>query len=42
MLIRLRRRPDRDDQWNRYVRGEGPQQRADRNFIDLLQELRVM
>lgn len=42
MLIRLRRRPHRDDEWNRSVRGEGPQQRADRNFVDLLQELRVM
>jgi hypothetical protein len=42
MLIRLRRRPYRDDEWNRSVRGEGPQQRADRNFVDLLQELRVM
>lgn len=42
MLIRLRNPPYRDDQWNRAVRGEGPQQRADRNFLDLLQELRVM
>jgi hypothetical protein len=42
MLIQLRRQPYRDDEWNRAVRGEGPQQRADRNFVDLLQELRVM
>lgn len=30
------------DEWNLAVRGEQPQQRADRNFVDLLQELRVM
>ncbi|MQA17015.1 MAG: hypothetical protein GEV09_23655 [Pseudonocardiaceae bacterium] len=42
MLINLGRRPLRDDEWNRSVRGEGPQQRADRNFVELLQELRVM
>lgn len=30
------------DEWNLSVRGEQPQQRADRNFVELLQELRVM
>lgn len=30
------------DEWNLAVRGERPQQRADRNFAELLQELRVM
>lgn len=30
------------DDWNLSVRGEHPQQRADRNFVELLQELRVM
>jgi L-asparagine transporter-like permease len=34
--------PADTDEWNRSVRGEHPQQRADRNFIELLQELRVM
>lgn len=31
----------RDDRWNSEHRGEGPLQRADRNFGELLQELRV-
>jgi O-antigen/teichoic acid export membrane protein len=30
------------DDWNLSVRGEQPQQRADRNFVELLQELRVL
>ncbi|MGH3794111.1 MAG: DUF6328 family protein [Pseudonocardiaceae bacterium] len=30
------------DEWNLSVRGEQPKQRADRNFVELLQELRVM
>jgi hypothetical protein len=30
------------DDWNLSVRGEQPEQRADRNFIELLQELRVL
>lgn len=30
------------DEWNLSVRGEHPHQRADRNFLELLQELRVM
>ena len=30
------------DEWNLSVRGEYPHQRADRNFVELLQELRVM
>lgn len=32
---------DRDDSWNEIHRGEQPLQRADRNFGELLQELRV-
>ena len=35
------RRP-RDDDWNSEHRAEAPLQRADRNFTDLLQELRVL
>lgn len=31
----------RDDAWNELRRGEQPLQRADRNFVELLQELRV-
>lgn len=31
----------RDDQWNNRHRSEAPLQRADRNFAELLQELRV-
>lgn len=31
-----------DDEWNDRHRGEGPLQRADRNFAELLQELRVL
>lgn len=42
MLIRFRVEPPRDDEWNRAMRGEEPHQRADRNFVELLQELRVM
>jgi hypothetical protein len=38
----LRSTPQRDDEWNRRARGEAPPQRADRNFVELLQELRVM
>lgn len=34
-------RGDSDD-WNLSVRGEQPEQRADRNFVELLQELRVL
>ena len=34
--------PRRDDEWNRAMRGEEPHQRADRNFVELLGELRVM
>ncbi|MGH3916827.1 MAG: DUF6328 family protein, partial [Pseudonocardiaceae bacterium] len=30
------------DTWNLAVRHEQPEQRADRNFVELLQELRVM
>lgn len=30
------------DDWNLAVRGEQPEQRADRNFVELLQELRVL
>lgn len=30
------------DEWNLAVRDEEPQARADRNFVELLQELRVM
>jgi O-antigen/teichoic acid export membrane protein len=30
------------DDWNHAVRDEQPYQRADRNFVELLQELRVM
>ncbi|MGH3931286.1 MAG: DUF6328 family protein [Pseudonocardiaceae bacterium] len=30
------------DAWNRAARDEQPEQRADRNFMELLQELRVM
>ena len=30
------------DDWNLAVRGEQPHQRADRNFVELLQELRVI
>lgn len=33
--------PD-SDEWNLAARGEKPHQRADRNFVELLQELRVM
>jgi MFS family permease len=38
--------PDRElvtggDAWNAEQRGEGPMQRADRNFAEMLQELRV-
>lgn len=33
---------DRGDDWNLSVRGEQPEQRADRNFVELLQELRVL
>jgi hypothetical protein len=32
----------RDDGWNEQVRDETPMQRLDRNWADLLQELRVM
>lgn len=32
----------RSDDWNRVAREEQPDQRADRNFVELLQELRVM
>lgn len=32
----------RDDAWNSQHRSEGPLQRADRNFAELLQELRVL
>src|SRR3712207_7407058 len=31
-----------DDSWNMQQRAEGPLQRADRNFAELLQELRVV
>jgi hypothetical protein len=31
-----------DDEWNSVQRGEEPLRRADRNFADLLQEVRVM
>lgn len=31
-----------DDEWNSAQRGEGPLRRADRNFADLLQEVRVL
>lgn len=34
--------PADTDEWNLSVRGEGPHQRADRNFVELLQELRVL
>ncbi|MGH4014244.1 MAG: DUF6328 family protein [Pseudonocardiaceae bacterium] len=34
--------PADTDEWNLSVRGEQPHQRADRNFLELLQELRVM
>ncbi|MGH3938588.1 MAG: DUF6328 family protein [Pseudonocardiaceae bacterium] len=34
--------PTDTDAWNRAVRDEQPEQRADRNFMELLQELRVM
>lgn len=34
--------PANSDEWNLSVRGEHPHQRADRNFVELLQELRVM
>lgn len=30
-----------DDEWNREARGEDAVRRADRNFLDILQELRV-
>ncbi len=42
MWIKFRGEPPRDDEWNRAMRGEEPHQRADRNFLELLQELRVM
>ena len=32
----------RDDTWNSRQRSEAPLQRADRNFAELLQELRVL
>lgn len=32
----------RDDRWNAAHRDEGPMQRADRNFAEILQELRVV
>ena len=32
----------RDDGWNEQVRDETPMQRLDRNWADLLQELRVV
>ena len=32
----------RDDRWNKQVRDETPMQRLDRNWADLLQELRVV
>jgi hypothetical protein len=32
----------RDDAWNRRHRSEAPLQRADRNFAELLQEIRVL
>jgi hypothetical protein len=32
----------RDDSWNTHHRSEAPLQRADRNFAELLQELRVL
>lgn len=31
-----------DDGWNQQARGETPMQRLDRNWADLLQELRVV
>jgi hypothetical protein len=34
-------RPVCDDEWNTEHRSEAPLQRADRNFAELLQELRV-
>ncbi|MFR9807012.1 DUF6328 family protein [Pseudonocardia sp. RS010] len=35
-------RPLGDDEWNREARGESPVERLDRNWRDLLQELRVV
>ena len=32
----------RDDRWNTHHRSEAPLKRADRNFAELLQELRVL
>jgi hypothetical protein len=32
---------DEDDRWNYRMRGETPNQRLDRNFVELLQEVRV-
>ena len=32
----------RDDSWNTHHRSEAPMQRADRNFAELLQELRAV
>ena len=32
----------RDDSWNTHHRSEAPLKRADRNFAELLQELRVL
>ncbi|MBN9099367.1 MAG: hypothetical protein J0I49_14825 [Pseudonocardia sp.] len=34
-------RPDRDEDWNAAARRETPTARLDRNWTDLLQELRV-
>jgi O-antigen/teichoic acid export membrane protein len=34
--------PERDDEWNREHRGETETERLDRNWSDLLQELRVV
>jgi hypothetical protein len=35
-------RPERDEQWDRQQRNETPLERLDRNWVDLLQELRVV
>ncbi len=31
-----------DDEWNKHVRDESPMQRLDRNWSDLVQEMRVL
>ncbi|MGE3287145.1 MAG: DUF6328 family protein [Pseudonocardia sp.] len=40
--ITVSRSPGMCDEWNHHHRSEAPLQRADRNFAELLQELRVL